>query len=111
MITAKNEHRPANLAMSGRPLHGDTTTDGISHGLACACVDTLRQIVSVATPEDVIAAAEAQAVAAGSSGTEAVRGVLHACLVALEGIRQAIVEPAARVQIAPASPDTEGGEE
>jgi len=39
-----------------------------------------------------------------------VRGALHACLVALEGIRQAIAEPATRVQLAPTSPDSEGGE-
>ena len=89
----------------------ETDADGIAHGLAAACVDTLREIVAQATPEGVLAAAEAQAVAAGTSGTEAVRGALYACLVTLEGIRQAIAEPAPCVQIAPASPDTEGGEQ
>ena len=56
-------------------------------------------------------AAEAQAREAGTDAPEAARDSLHACLMALEEIRQAITEPAARVQIAPASPDTEGGEE
>lgn len=87
-----------------------TETDGIAHGLATACIDTLREIVAQSTPETVMAAAEAQARDAGTNTPEAVRGALHACLVTLERIRQAIAEPAPRVQLAPASPDTEGGE-
>lgn len=89
----------------------ETTVDGIAHALASACVDTLREIVAQSTPEAIVAAAEAQALEAGTDSPEAVRGALHACLVTLEGIRQAIAEPATRAQIAPASPDTEGGEE
>ncbi|WP_292960410.1 hypothetical protein [Novosphingobium sp. UBA1939] len=85
--------------------------DSIAHALATACVTTLGEIIAQATPEGVLAAAEAQAREAGTGSPEAVRGALHACLMALEGIRQAIAEPAARVQIAPASPDTEGGEQ
>jgi hypothetical protein len=85
--------------------------DGIAHALATTCVDTLRDIVARATPEAVLAAAEARALEAGTNTPEAVRAALHACLVALEGIRQAIAEPATRVQIAPASADSEGGEE
>lgn len=88
-----------------------TETDGIAHGLATACLDTLREIVAQSTPEAIVAAAEAQALEAGTDNPEAVRGVLHACLVALEGIRQAIAEPAPPVMIASASPDTEGGEQ
>ncbi len=88
-----------------------TETDGIAHGLATACLDTLREIVAQSTPEAIVAAAEAQALEAGTDNPEAVRGVLHACLVALEGIREAIAEPAAPVMIASASSDTEGGEE
>lgn len=90
-----------------------TTTpeiDGIARGLATACVDTLREIVAQATPEAVLAAAEARALEAGTGSPEAVRDRLYACLVTLEGVRQAIAEPAPCVQIAPASPDTEGGE-
>jgi len=89
----------------------EITVDGVAHGLAAACVDTLREIVAQATPEGVLAAAEAQARDAGTGSPEAVRGALHACLMALEGIRQAIAEPAPCVQIAPVSPDTEGGEQ
>ncbi len=89
----------------------ETDADGIAHGLAAACIDTLREIVAQATPEAVRAAAEARALEAGTNTPEAVRAALHACLVALEGIRQAIAEPAPRAQIAPASPDTEGGEQ
>ncbi len=89
----------------------ETDADGVAHGLAAACVDTLREIIARATPEAVLAAAEAQAREAGTDAPEAARDSLHACLMALEEIRQAITEPAARVQIAPASPDTEGGEE
>jgi hypothetical protein len=88
----------------------DTTVDGIAHALAAACITTLGEIFAQATPEAVIAAAEAQARDAGTDSPEAVRGALHACLMALDGIRQAIAEPATRAQIAPASPDTEGGE-
>ena len=84
--------------------------DGVAHALATACVDTLREIIVRATPEAVLAAAEAQVRGAGTDTPEAVRDRLYACLGALEGIRQAIAEPAARVQIAPASQDTEGGE-
>jgi hypothetical protein len=84
--------------------------DGIAHAMATACVTTLREIIARATPEAVLAAAEAQAREAGTDSPEAVRSALHACLMALEGILQAIAEPAARAQIAPASPDTEGGE-
>ena len=84
--------------------------DGIAHAMASACVDTLREIVSQSTAEAIVAAAEAQVRDAGTDSPEAVRGALHACLMALEGIRQAIAEPATRAQIAPASPDTEGGE-
>ena len=87
-----------------------TEIDGIAHALASACIDTLREIVAQSTPETVMAAAEAQALEAGTNTPEAVRGALHACLMALEGVRQAIAEPTARAQIAPASPDTEGGE-
>ena len=87
-----------------------TETDGIAHGLATACLDTLREIVAQSTPEAIVAAAEAQARDAGTDSPEAVRGALHACLVTLEGIRQAIAEPVAPVMIASASPDTEGGE-
>ncbi len=89
----------------------EITVDGVAHGLAAACVDTLREIVAQATPEGVLAAAEAQARDAGTGSPAAVRGALHACLMALEGIRQAIAEPAPCVQIAPASPDTDGGEQ
>lgn len=85
-----------------------TETDGIAHGLATACLDTLREIVAQSTPEAIVAAAEARD--AGTDSPEAVRGALHACLVTLEGIRQAIAEPVAPVMIASASPDTEGGE-
>ncbi len=84
--------------------------DGIAYGLASACVTTLREIIARATPEAVLAAAEAQALEAGTDTPEAVRDALHACLVALEGIRQAIVEPAAPVMIASTSADSEGGE-
>jgi hypothetical protein len=87
-----------------------TEIDGIAHALAGACIDTLREIVAQSTPETVMAAAEAQARDAGTDNPEAVRGVLHAYLVALEGIRQAIAEPVVHVQLAPASADTEGGE-
>ncbi len=87
-----------------------TEIDGIAHALASACIDTLREIVAQSTPETVMAAAEAQALEAGTNTPEAVRGALHACLMALEGVRQAIAEPAAPVMIASASPDTEGGE-
>ncbi len=89
----------------------ETDADGIAYALASACVTTLREIIARATPEAVLAAAEAQALEAGTDTPEAVRDALHVCLVTLEGIRQAIAEPAARVQIAPASPDTEGGEQ
>ena len=84
--------------------------DGIAHTMAAACVDTLREIVAQATPEAVRAAAEARALEAGTNTPEAVRAALHACLVALEGIRQAIAEPAAPVMIASTSADSEGGE-
>ena len=87
-----------------------TETDGIAHGLATACIDTLREIVAQSTPGAIVAAAEAQALEAGTDTPEAVRGVLHACLVALAGLRQAIAEPAARVLIASTSADSEGGE-
>ena len=90
-----------------------TTTpeiDGIAHAMATACVDTLREIVAQATPEGVLAAAEAQARDAGTGSPAAVRGALHACLMALEGIRQAIAEPATPVMIASSSADSEGGE-
>ena len=88
----------------------ETDADGIARGLAAACIDTLREIVAQATPEAVRAAAEARALEAGTNTPEAVRAALHACLVALEGIRQAIVEPAAPVMIASTSADSEGGE-
>ena len=88
----------------------ETDADGIAHAMATACVTTLREIIARATPEAVLAAAEAQAREAGTDAPEAVRDALRACLMALEGIRQAIAEPAPCVQIAPASPDTEGGE-
>lgn len=84
--------------------------DGIAHAMASACIDTLREIVAQSTPEAIVAAAEAQAREAGTDSPEAVRGALHACLMALEGIRQAIAEPVVHVQLAPASSDTEGGE-
>lgn len=89
----------------------ETVVDGVAHGLAAACVDTLREIVAQATPEGVLAAAEAQARGAGTDAPEAVRDALYACLVALECIRQAIAEPAAPVMIASASSETEGGEQ
>ena len=88
----------------------DTTVDGIAHALASACVDTLREIVAQSTPEAIVAAAEAQVREAGTDTPEAVRSALHACLVALEGIRQAIAEPATRALIASTSADSEGGE-
>lgn len=88
----------------------DTTVDGIAHALASACVDTLREIVAQSTPEAIVAAAEAQVREAGTDTPEAVRSALHACLVALEGIRQAIAEPATPVMIASSSADSEGGE-
>ena len=88
----------------------ETTVDGIAHALASACIDTLREIVAQSTPGAIVAAAEAQARGAGTDTPEAARSALHACLVALEGIREAIAEPAAPVMIASASPDTEGGE-
>lgn len=84
--------------------------DGIAHAMATACVDTLREIVAQATPEAVLAAAEARALEAGTDTPEAVRDRLYACLVTLEGIRQAIAEPAAPVLIASTSADSEGGE-
>jgi hypothetical protein len=88
----------------------ETTVDGIAHALASACIDTLREIVAQSTPGAIVAAAEAQARGAGTDTPEAARSALHACLVALEGIRQAIAEPVVHVQLAPASADTEGGE-
>jgi hypothetical protein len=88
----------------------ETDADGIAHAMATACVTTLREIIARATPEAVLAAAEAQAREAGTDAPEAVRGALHACLMALEGIRQAIAEPAAPVMIASSSADSEGGE-
>ncbi len=84
--------------------------DGIAHAMASACIDTLREIVAQSTPEAIVAAAEAQAREAGTDSPEAVRGALHACLMALEGIRQAIAEPATPVMIASSSADSEGGE-
>lgn len=84
--------------------------DGIAHAMATACVKTLREIVAQATPEGVLAAAEAQVRGAGTDTPEAVRDRLYACLGALEGIRQAIAEPATPVMIASSSADSEGGE-
>ena len=88
----------------------ETVVDGIARAMATACVTTLGEIIARATPEAVMAAAEAQAREAGTDTPEAVRGALHACLVALEGIRQAIAEPATPVMIASSSADSEGGE-
>ncbi len=84
--------------------------DGIAHALATACVTTLGEIIAQTTPEGVLAAAEARALEAGTDTPEAVRDTLYACLVTLEGIRQAIAEPAAPVLIASTSADSEGGE-
>ena len=88
----------------------ETDADGIAYALASACVTTLREIIARATAEAVLAAAEDRALEAGTDAPEAVRDALRACLVALEGIRQAIAEPAAPVMIASTSADSEGGE-
>lgn len=88
----------------------ETDVDGVALGLATACVATLGEIIVRATPDAVLAAAEARAQEAGTDTPEAVRDALRACLMALEGIRQAIAEPAAPVMIASSSADSEGGE-
>lgn len=56
--------------------HTETVVDGIAHAMATACVDTLREIIVRATPEAVLAAAEAQVRGAGTDTPEAVRGAI-----------------------------------
>jgi|JI9StandDraft_2_1071091.scaffolds.fasta_scaffold258416_2 hypothetical protein len=87
--------------MSPHTIHGD----GITHSLAAACSDTLKQLAERATPDAILGAV------AHLPHDEAEKA-LYAALSALEGLKNFSDKTRSKlVTLANASPDTEGGAE
>ncbi len=79
-------------------------SDGITHSLAAACADTLKELAELATPAAILGAV------AHLPPDEAEKA-LYTALNALEGLNSLSENVRKLVTLSDASPDTEGGAE